>query len=99
MVSNSTISSQPAKPIRMWFVGTARSTLWPSIAAQYEPGVHLLLGYHLFGVFQITELRLIMRSFFEMMGFNPVCMHANSLSCRQLNFHTDISSYPIAIRK
>jgi hypothetical protein len=68
----------------------------PIEVVPYDPGVHLLPGYHLFGTFQIKERRIIQTSLLEMMGFNPVCMHVHFIP-HQLTIYIDIYKPPIDI--
>jgi hypothetical protein len=75
MMLNTTTGSPSAKPGRIWWFMEPYAGMNPflvDIVPQYDPGVHLLPGYHLFGAFQITERRFIQKSLLEMMGFNPV---------------------------
>jgi len=69
MVSNTTAGSNPRRT--WWYIDE------PLPSVQYDPGAHLLPGYHLFGAFQVKERRYIQTSLLEMMGFKPVCMHAH----------------------
>jgi hypothetical protein len=69
--------SQKAEPEAMWWILPTGYTPTDAveyfvIVFQYDPGVYLLPGFHLFGIIQITERRVIRKSFFEMMGFSPV---------------------------
>jgi hypothetical protein len=102
MILNTTTGSQPVKPGGMWWILPTGYTPtevveYFGIVFQYDPGVPLLPGFHLFGVIQITERRLIRKSFFEMMGFSPVsvliyfisgandaCRHIKCIRCYPL---------------
>jgi hypothetical protein len=60
MDSNTTIVSQQAKPGRMWwilptgFIPT-EAVEYFGMSFQYNPGVQLLPGFHIFGIIEITK--------------------------------------------
>ena len=96
MISNTTAASNPGRT--WWSMGFPLNGIELSTfgGVPYDPGVHLLPGYHLFGTFQIKERRIIQTSLLEMMGFNPVCMHVHFIP-HQLTFYIDIYTHPIDI--
>ena len=97
MISNTTAASNPGRTWwSMSYLSHGIERIEPFKAVPYDPGVHLLPGYHLFGTFQIKERRIIQTSLLEMMGFNPVCMHVHFI-LHQLTFYIDIYNHPIDI--
>jgi len=99
MVSNTTAGSNPGRT--WWYIDMGMDFFsWMGMVGmvvQYNSGVRLLPGYHMFGAFQVKERRIIQKSLLEMMGFNPVCMHAHFFLYYQLTIYTDIYGQPIDI--
>jgi len=87
LVSN---NSRPANLGKMWWILPTGYTPTEAVeyfgaVFKYNSGVRLLPGNHLFGIIQITERRLIEKSFFEMMGFSPTYTVFPLLSLKWMN--------------
>jgi hypothetical protein len=95
MICNTSASFQLDKPGEMWLILPTGYTPTEVVeyfgtVFQYDPGVRLLPGFHLFGGIEITERRLIRKSLFEMIGFSPVRILILHNSFHLLTMHTDI---------